>query len=54
MGRPVNPTVVTTARWERRGCGEDPFLDEVTTAIATSRGLLTAVEKLVEHLGIFP
>ena len=29
MGRPVNPTVVTAARWARRGQGEDPFLDEV-------------------------
>lgn len=29
LGRPVNPTVVTTARWARRGRGEDPFLDEV-------------------------
>jgi hypothetical protein len=29
LGRPVNPTVVTVARWARRGRGEDPFLDEV-------------------------
>jgi predicted nucleotidyltransferase len=29
LGRPVNPTVVTAARWARRGRGEDPFLDEV-------------------------
>lgn len=29
LGRPVNPTVVTAARWSRRGRGEDPFLDEI-------------------------
>jgi DNA-binding Lrp family transcriptional regulator len=31
LGRPVNPTVVTAARWGRRGHGEDPFLDEVVS-----------------------
>lgn len=29
LGRPVNPSVVTAARWGRRGRGEDPFLDEL-------------------------
>lgn len=31
LGRPVNPTVVSSARWARRGRGEDPFLDEVAS-----------------------
>jgi predicted nucleotidyltransferase len=31
LGRPVNPTVVTAARWEGRGRGEDSFLDEVVS-----------------------
>lgn len=31
LGRPVNPTVVGAARWNGRGQGEDPFLDEVAS-----------------------
>lgn len=37
LSRPVNPTVVTAARWARRGHGDDPFLDEVA-----SRPIVTA------------
>jgi hypothetical protein len=33
--------------------GEHIETDEVTTAIASARGLLTAAQKLVEHLSIF-
>jgi len=29
LGRPVNPTVVSAARWLARGSGEDPFIDEI-------------------------
>lgn len=29
LSRPVNPTVVTAARWSRRGEGVDAFVDEV-------------------------
>ncbi|MGH3702637.1 MAG: hypothetical protein ACRDRU_28245 [Pseudonocardiaceae bacterium] len=28
LGRPVNPTVMTTDRWARRGTGEDRFTNE--------------------------
>jgi DNA-binding Lrp family transcriptional regulator len=31
LGRPVNPTMVTTTRWMRRGTGGDQFLDEIST-----------------------
>lgn len=31
LRRPVNPTVVSAARWARRGGGEDPFLDQVAS-----------------------
>lgn len=37
LGRPVNPTVVTSARWAHRGRGEDPFLDQIA-----SRPMVTA------------
>ncbi|MQA17075.1 MAG: MarR family transcriptional regulator [Pseudonocardiaceae bacterium] len=30
LGRPVNPTVVTTTRWAGRGSGTDQLLDEIT------------------------
>lgn len=29
LGRPVNPTMITTTRWARRGTGTDRFLDEI-------------------------
>ncbi|HZS22846.1 MAG TPA: hypothetical protein VFA63_17895 [Pseudonocardiaceae bacterium] len=40
LGRPVNPSVVTAARWARRGRGEDPFLDELAARplVAVSEG----------------
>lgn len=31
LGRPVNPTVVSAARWAGRARGEDPFLDELAS-----------------------
>lgn len=31
LGRPVNPTVVTTDRWVRRGAGDDRFVDEIAS-----------------------
>ncbi|MGH4022224.1 MAG: MarR family transcriptional regulator [Pseudonocardiaceae bacterium] len=31
LGRPVNPTVITTERWARRGTGEDRFVDEIAS-----------------------
>lgn len=31
LGRPVNPTVVTLARWAHRDRGDDPFLDEIAS-----------------------
>ncbi len=31
LGRPVNPTVVTTTRWAGRGSGEDRLLDEIAS-----------------------
>ncbi|MGH3874038.1 MAG: MarR family transcriptional regulator [Pseudonocardiaceae bacterium] len=31
LGRPVNPTVITTDRWARRGTGEDRFIDEIAS-----------------------
>ena len=31
LGRPVNPTVITTERWARRGAGKDRFVDEVAS-----------------------
>jgi len=29
LGRPVNPTVLSAVRWQARGSGLDPFVDEV-------------------------
>jgi hypothetical protein len=31
LGRPVNPTVITTERWARRGSGQDRFVDEIAS-----------------------
>ncbi len=31
LSRPVNPTVVSAARWATRARGEDPFLDELAS-----------------------
>ena len=31
LGRPVNPTVITTDRWARRGTGQDRFVDEIAS-----------------------
>lgn len=31
LGRSVNPTVVTSDRWVRRGAGDDRFVDEVAS-----------------------
>ena len=31
LGRPVNPTVITTDRWARRGAGQDRFVDEIAS-----------------------
>lgn len=31
LGRPVNPTVVTTDRWAGRGAGGDRFVDEIAS-----------------------
>lgn len=31
LGRPVNPTVITTDRWARKGTGEDRFIDEIAS-----------------------
>jgi predicted nucleotidyltransferase/biotin operon repressor len=31
LGRPVNPTIITTDRWARRGTGQDRFVDEIAS-----------------------
>jgi predicted nucleotidyltransferase len=31
LGCPVNPTVITTERWARRGSGQDRFVDEIAS-----------------------
>ncbi|MGH3983859.1 MAG: MarR family transcriptional regulator [Pseudonocardiaceae bacterium] len=31
LGRPVNPTVITTDRWTRQGTGQDRFVDEIAS-----------------------
>jgi DNA-binding Lrp family transcriptional regulator len=42
LGRPVNPTVVSSARWSRRGAGEDGFVDEVAARPLVPVSLATA------------
>jgi predicted nucleotidyltransferase len=44
LGRPVNPTVMTTDRWARRGTGEDRFVDEIASRPIVPVPLLPAGE----------